>query len=345
MILLAKCFLVLLLEYVLFFLIGTAARRLAFLPSFEGKAPSVLCGFVIYHFVFWCAAYLCKRLQLPFHFVYYFWLAVLLVLPVLLSLVLWKNTAAAFRGLGTAAKKDLPWLLAAALPVLLILFYGTTHGQIDVDSYTYIGEIGTYLHTDALSGFVPGTGGIVHNIRTELRRGFALFGAESACWCRLFSLRAVAYCRYIRAALNYLLYAAALFSCVRIRRPSRDAFLFVTAAFSFLPLFTMNAYQQGSFLLTRGYEGKAWLAGFLPALIFYFGIHYVTEGNAGAFVLLFMANIACLNISASSIYVITPLLAAFILARLIAAKKASDLACALILFLPDFYFILQYLRG
>ena len=58
-----------------------------------------------------------------------------------------------------------------------------------------------------------------------------------------------------------------------------------------------------------------------------------------------MANIACLNISASSIYVITPLLGAFILARLIAAKKASDLACALILFLPDFYFILQYLRG
>ncbi len=342
MIPLLKALLLLFLELNLFFIAGTFLGRLSFVPSLKGAADAVLYGFIAYHFLFWCAAYLCKCLHFPFHIVYYFWLAVLLIVPAAAAVLLYKDTASAYLGAFRGIKDNVLYAALLLIPVAALLVYTVTHGQVDVDSYTYISEIGTFLHTDSLSGFAAATGKPQTNAGAELRRGFALFGAESACWCRLFGLKAVAYCRYVRSSLNVIFLAASLFSCARIWRPLRESCLFTAASLSFVPLFAGTIYQPGAFLLTRGYEGKAWLAGTLIVLTAYFGARCCTEKSAGTFILLFMANIACLNISASAVYVIPPVLAVFMCTRLISRRQIRDLLLSGMVLLPNLYFILQF---
>ncbi len=345
MIELLKAIALYIIELNLFFMIGTLIGRLPFLRSLDNPFANILYGFAAYHCLFWCIAYVCKLRQLPVTIVYFAWLSVLLIIPVVLFIAFSKKTLFAYARLFRECKDNIIYLLPALFALVLVTFYSVTHGQIDLDSVTYIGEISTYLHTDSMTAFDIGTGLPAASGLSNLRRDFSLFGVESACWCRLLSLHPLIYCRCTRAALNFAVYAASLFSCARIWRPAKDAFLFVTAAFSFLPLFTLTIFQQGTFLLHRGYEGKAWLAGCLISMMFYFAVMYSKTGKDGWALLLLTGNIACLNVSGSSVFVIPALIFPILFVNAFASLRVRSLAYMFLIFAPNCWFLLQYIMS
>ncbi|MBQ9881744.1 MAG: hypothetical protein IJM42_03920, partial [Synergistes sp.] len=79
--------------------------------------------------------------QIPFTVVYYAWLSVLLIIPVVLFAAFGKITVRAYAKFFRECRENILYLIPALLAIVLVTFYAVTHGQIDLDSVTFIGEV------------------------------------------------------------------------------------------------------------------------------------------------------------------------------------------------------------
>jgi len=331
---------ILLLQLNIFFIIGNCIRP--FKSDKEKAHPSAafLCaaGFSIYHGLFWIIAYPCALFDFSFSILFIIWTVVLSLLLALMIFYNHKFILNSYLGCFKFVKENPLYVLVFLLFAAFIVFLSTRNGYLDIDSQTYIGEVTTILGTKHIMSINPTTG-LPLTRSLFLRRGCALFGAESAFWCRVFKTHPLIYCKMARAALNPILLFIGTYSLLRIIGfQIENAMLFIILSCPAFLLFDNSGYTNTRFLLHRGYEGKAYLSGTLIVITLLLCINYLREKNALAFLLLMLNEIATISISASSLYLIPPILLAVLGSYIIIKKEWDKIPLTLLLIVPNVVF-------
>ena len=342
-----KTILILFIQINLFLFLGS------FSSSFLSKKDSdsvfigqMICtGFIVYHSFFWMLAFPWALFDLPFKSLAIIWLTIIVILIVLYLFITRNYFLILYRSLFIFVKNNIVYISVSFSFLWLIVFLSTRNGFWDIDSQTYIGEVTTILGTDHIMSINPTTG-LPLARSLFLRRGCSLFGAESAFWCYFFNLHPLIYCKIVRAALNPILLAFGAYSVLRlIHYSAESALIFTIFSCPAFLLFDNSGYTNTRFLLHRGYEGKAYLSGTLIVITILICIIYIRAQSRISFILLLLNEIAALSISASSLYLIPPILISVLGAYIITKKEWNKIPLLLVLIVPNAVFALLQAIG
>lgn len=343
----AKLVFVIILQLNLFLIAGclmvnAAARRT---PCSFSMTCAI--GFAAWHAFFWLLSFPWTLLKWDFKPLCAVWGGLTLFL-ILLALNVKRTRNALldmYRRLFKAALKYWPFVLAALLLVGFTAYYVTVAGFLDIDSQTYIAELTTIVDTNKIGLYNPATGRALSR-RDFLHRGCSMFGAESAFWCAVFKIRPLLYCRYIRAAMDPLLLSTGTYGVARkLGAKTERAFIFVMLSCAGFFLFDNSGYTNMRFMMHRGYEGKAYLTGVLLVFTVLCCAYFLERLDLMGFIVLFLNELATLSISASSLFIIPPLVLAVCGGFFIARKKWKMLPVLLIVMVPNLAFTIMNVVG
>ena len=341
-----KAGLIFFLQFNIFFITG---RSLHFFYNEERgllSSPAISCcvGFIVYHAMFWFIAYPFALFDFSFKILICIWI-IILSLFFFLMITRFRTILKTYQNCIIILKDHALYFFTFFIFASFIVFLSTRNGYLDIDSQTYIGEVTTIIGTNRIMSLNPTTG-LPLARSLFLRRGCAMFGAESAFWCRVFNLHPLIYCKIIRAAMNPVLLFIGSFSALRLFHHSvENALLFTIFSCPAFLLFDNSGYTNTRFLLHRGYEGKAYLSGTLIVITILICIIYIREQSRISFILLLLNEIAALSISASSLYLIPPILISVLGAYIITKKEWNKIPLLLVLIVPNAVFALLQAIG
>lgn len=105
-------------------------------------------------------------------------------------------------------------------------------------------------------------------------------------------------------------------------------------------------FSNASFLLTRGYEGKAVLCNIILPFLFYLGLRMYQEKNGKrVWLLFFMTGVAAIDLTMSSMMTVPVAMSAVILPNLVRKKRWGQIGLYLLAVLPCVLVLGVYLLG
>ena len=212
------------------------------------------------------------------------------------------------------------------------------------DAAYYVGSVTTNLATDSISSFDPYTGKALDFF--NIRYVFSMYPAANAVLCRLTGLHPLVVTKVIlcmmTVVLSYLVYA-------QIGKALLKEKQMVWVLLCFISVVNLNfhtIFSNASFLLTRGYEGKAVLCNIILPFLFYLGLRMYQEKNGKrVWLLFFMTGVAAIDLTMSSMMTVPVAMSAVILPNLVRKKRWGQSRLYLLAVLPCVLVLGVYLLG
>lgn len=212
------------------------------------------------------------------------------------------------------------------------------------DAAYYVGSVTTNLATDSISSFDPYTGKALDFF--NIRYVFSMYPAANAVLCRLTGLHPLVVTKMIlcmmTVVLSYLVYA-------QIGKALLKEKQMVWVLLCFISVVNLNfhtIFSNASFLLTRGYEGKAVLCNIILPFLFYLGLRMYQEKNGKrVWLLFFMTGVAAIDLTMSSMMTVPVAMSAVILPNLVRKKRWGQSGLYLLAVLPCVLVLGVYLLG
>ena len=304
----AKVLIILLLEIIIFYILGTFFYQICFHGKESRATERTITGFLLLQIIFQMCALPCIFLDTTLTVLTRLWMVVI-------GVILCGSVLIARNALSSGIKEIIQYIKVhkgvvffLALVILAVCYYVSINGERNDDSTYYIGLINTTLSMDSMYRFNVYNGFGMESLYA--RRALATFDIHSAVLCKIFDVHPLILTRYGRANLNVLLTAMAtylmgtkLFSKESSALVEKKACTLVMMVFAANFLFAGNIYTSATFLLTRAYEGKAFAGNVLVVFTLYVCFKLIEEFNKDTVVLLLLILWGCLAISTSAIVV------------------------------------------
>lgn len=226
------------------------------------------------------------------------------------------------------------WLLPAAAAVLFQCAAAVLYQDTTADAAYYVGLVSTSVYTGTLERYNPYTGALLKYF--EGRYVFSAYPMHNAVWCKYLSLHPMVQSKVVMSAVNVLMANLVIYQIGKrlFHGGKRQADLMVCLV-CVMQLFSFTIYTPGTFLFTRGYEGKALLANIIFPMVLYCSLWFYQEGRdrrVWAALFLVCAGAACF--SGSSV-ILPAAVSAGILPVLLARRQLRALAPFAVSLLPS----------
>lgn len=306
---------------------------------------TVLFGFIAYYFLFEVISVPMMLLGGKLHVLGYVWAAVIAVLTVssvCFHLGMWrqwgKNKEHFWKG------KSAAFYLMLLLIGIQIYYVAALQENGSADAAYYVGSVTTNLATDSISSFDPYTGKALDFF--NIRYVFSMYPTANAVLCRLTGFHPLIVTKVILSVmtvvLSYLVYAQI---GKRLLKENRAVWILLC----FISIVNLNfhtTFSNASFLLTRGYEGKAVLCNIILPFLFYLGLCLYQEKNEKrAWLLFFLTGVAAIDLTMSSMMTVPVAMSAVILPNLVMKKRWGQIGLYLLAVLPCVLVLGVYLLG
>ena len=308
-------------------------------------AETVLFGFIAYYFLFELISVPMMVLGAKLHLLAWVWaavVAVLVIASICLHLGMWrewrKRSGGFWRG------KTAAFYVMLVLIGIQLYFVAALQENGSADAAYYVGSVTTNLATDSISSFDPYTGKALDFF--NIRYVFSMYPAANAVLCRLTGLHPLVVTKVIlcmmTVVLSYLVYA-------QIGKALLKEKQMVWVLLCFISVVNLNfhtIFSNASFLLTRGYEGKAVLCNIILPFLFYLGLRMYQEKNGKrVWLLFFMTGVAAIDLTMSSMMTVPVAMSAVILPNLVRKKRWGQSGLYLLAVLPCVLVLGVYLLG
>ncbi len=193
------------------------------------------------------------------------------------------------------------WIIPAAAAVLLQCAFGALYQDTTVDAAYYVGMTSTSLYTGTLGRYSPYTGALMKYFQG--RYVFSAYPMHNAVWCRFLSIHPLVQAKTVMCVINVLMANLIVYQIGKqlFQGEKRKADLMVCLV-CVMQLFSYTIYSPGTFLFTRGYEGKALLANVIFPMVLYCSLWiYQDAAGRGAYAALFLVSLSAACFSGSSV--------------------------------------------
>lgn len=197
-------------------------------------------------------------------------------------------------------------VLAGAAVLLLFCYYVSINGQSDEDAMYYIGLVNTTVSTDRIYQYNVYNGEPMSSIYG--RRALVTFEIQSAVLAQIFDLHALLVTRIFRACENVLLTGMSVYLCAeqlyeKQEKKCQKAIQLMIVYFFAALMFADTIYTPAKFLLTRGYEGKAFTGNVIVLFLFHQIIKALRSKNRKACLAVLLVCWGSIAVSASAMLV------------------------------------------
>ena len=237
---------------------------------------TVLFGFIAYYFLFELISVPMMVLGAKLHLLAWVWaavVAVLVIASICLHLGMWREWGK--RSGGFWRGKTAAFYVMLVLIGIQLYFVAALQENGSADAAYYVGSVTTNLATDSISSFDPYTGKALDFF--NIRYVFSMYPAANAVLCRLTGLHPLVVTKVIlcmmTVVLSYLVYA-------QIGKALLKEKQMVWVLLCFISVVNLNfhtIFSNASFLLTRGYEGKAVLCNIILLSVLSWSAHVSGE--------------------------------------------------------------------
>lgn len=343
-----KALLILIIELNIYYMLGYTMGKMKIFPAITSIASRFICGFIGYHFLFWCLAFpqmmmngTLDKLSITWFF----------VMGSIISIIIIRSYKDLWKSYKYFVKRcfELKWyLIFGVMLTLFMVYFVCVNGQTDIDARGYIGEVTSIVDTNQLTGILISNGQKLDSI--AFKRAFAMFGINSAVLCDIFDIHPLIFCRTVRAAMNIILFAIVTFEILTwVFRNYKDRFehaiIVLMLNESFLFLFTNSIYSSSSFMLYRTYEGKAYCSGVLVLLAIFMALKTCTTNNAKWFGMIFITMITAMSISATATFVPPLIVGSIVFAYILVERKWKYVWMLAVSLSPNIIYIVLSITG
>ncbi len=169
-------------------------------------------------------------------------------------------------------KKVTPLLVCVVVLILLEVMFVTLGEHIDDDDAFFVATASTAVQTNSLMKYNPYTGALYESLPS--RYVFAAWPLYLAALSSLtgFHPALIAHMMMpgLMAGTVYLVYALIARDLFPCKEDAQKRNLFLLLIFVILTFFGFSIYTNGTFLLVRGWQGKALVAALIQPALFYF---------------------------------------------------------------------------
>lgn len=306
---------------------------------------TVLFGYITYYFLFELVSVPMMLLGAELRLLTGVWMAVLgviLVYSVCRHHGIWKkwwnNRGCFLKG------KTVSFYLMLLLIALQVYYVAALQENGSADAAYYVGSVATNLATNSISSFDPYTGKALEYL--NIRYAFSMYPAANSVLCSITGLHPLVVTKVVQSAmtviLSYLVYAQIGKALLKEKKQVWIMLCFI----SIVNLNFHTIYSNASFLLTRGYEGKAILSNVILPFVFYLGIRmYQEKKTGGIWLLFFETGVAAIDLTMSAMMIVPVAMGAVILPNIVRSRKWSRLGSLILVTLPCIVVLGIYLLG
>ena len=266
-----KALFLLIFDIVFCFFFGTLINNKIWKKQ-ENPIENTLIGFFAQQAVFQVLALGVYWKTAILHHLSILWMGVVLFVIGMTLLFARTQVKNSVKNLFSVVKKNRRIVLFGLLVMGLTAFYVATHGVADDDAMYYIGLVNTTASTDRIYQYNVYTGEIMSAMYG--RRALVTFEIQSAVYAQVWNLHALLVTRIFRACENVILTGMAVYLCgtqlydKAVDREKKSILLMIFYFF-LLPMFANTIFTPATFLLRRGYEGKAFTANVIAIFVLY----------------------------------------------------------------------------
>ncbi len=233
------------------------------------------------------------------------------------------------------------WITAAAAAVILQCVLAVLYQDTTVDAAYYVGTTSTSVYTGTLGRYSPYTGAPLKNFQG--RYVFSAYPMHNAVWCVLLGLHPLVQSKVVMILINVLFANLVIYhlglSLFKGGKKQADLMVCLVCV---MQLFSYTIYTPGTFLFTRGYEGKALLANLVFPAVVLMGVWYYREQRPAYFAVLTLLSLSGACFSGSSVILPAAVIAA-ILPTLVMRRRFSHLIFLGLSLVPSLIYGILYL--
>ena len=305
MVMIIKAIAVLILEIVIYYIMGTAV-----VDKFHNKVKrnigfQILTGFIAYQILFQVCALPFIWMKRSLTELAYVWAVLVSVLTVAALVKERKQIVRDLFLLRKVISTHRFTALITALAVLIVCWYTSLNGELNDDSLYYIGVVNTTLTTDTMFQYNAYTGMAMPS--HYFRRVLVTFEINAAALCRIFGIHPIILMRVFRGNLNVILTAIAIgLLGTAVFTKEKDAekpAILVCVSMILYFIADRTIYSNAAFFLSRTYEGKAYAGNILIYFMIYLCICLIKTGEKKYLLWIVALIWGCTAISSSAIMV------------------------------------------
>lgn len=305
MVMIIKAIAVLILEIVIYYIIGTAV-----VDKFHNKIKrnigfQILTGFIVYQILFQVCALPFIWMKRSLTELAYVWAVLVSVLTIAALVKERKQIVLDLFLLRKVISTHRFTVLITVIVVLIVCWYTSLSGELNDDSLYYIGVVNTTLTTDTMFQYNAYTGMAMPS--HYFRRVLVTFEINAAALCRIFGIHPIILMRVFRGNLNVILTAIAIgLLGTAVFTKEKDAekpAILVCVSMALYFIADRTIYSNAAFFLSRTYEGKAYAGNILIYFMIYLCICLIKTGEKKYLLWIVVLIWGCTAISSSAIMV------------------------------------------
>ena len=300
-----KAIAVLLLEIVIYYILGTAVTDRFHNRIKKNVGFQTVLGFILYQILFQICAIPFIWMKRSLTELTYVWTVLLAVLTVFAAVKARKQIAEDMHTVGRVLREHRLLSGIVCVIVLLVCWYTSINGELNDDSLYYIGVVNTTVTTDTMFQYNAYTG--IAMPSHYFRRVLVTFEINAAVLCRLFGIHPIILMRIFRGNLNVILTAVTIgligTLVFRKEKTVERSAVFVLISMLLYFIADRTIYTNATFFLSRTYEGKAYAGNVLIYFMIYLCISLIQTGKKQYFLLIGVLIWGCSAISSSAVMV------------------------------------------
>ena len=298
-----KALLLLMFDLVFCFFFGTLINNKIWKKQ-ENPIENTLIGFFAQQVLFQIFALAVYWKTAILHHLSILWTGVILFIIGFTLLTARVHLKRAIQNLIVIVQQNRQIVLLGLFVMGLTAFYVATHGVADDDAMYYIGLVNTTASTDRIYQYNVYTGEIMSAMYG--RRALVTFEIQSAVYAQVWNLHALLVTRIFRACENVILTGFAVYLCgtqlfYKAEKREKKSVLLMIFYFFMLPMFANTIFTPATFLLRRGYEGKAFTANVIAVVVLYQIVRVLRTNQKKEIALLLLICWGSVAISTSAI--------------------------------------------
>lgn len=211
------------------------------------------------------------------------------------------------------------------------------------DAAYYVANVSANVATNTINIYEPFTGTMQEQF--YVRYLFGLYPVHNAVVSQAFKVHPLLLTKTVMSVftilMSYLIYAQI---GKKLFPEKRENVWKLLCFLSVIQFFFHTIYSNSSFLLTRGYEGKAMLANLVLPSVLYFGIClYEKIDDKAVWLMLFCAGVAGVDISMSGMSIVPVAVSAVCLPVILQRRAWKKIGLYLVCMIPSIMILAVYL--
>lgn len=332
------CFLAILLFLIISWIMGNI-----FLILIDDRNENkLLFGFFTYFFLFQVVYFPIMILLHPLSQLTLFWsLAVVLVVAIYIFFIKSKYKKIKVDVNKIKKVSFSPIFYVMIVLILIQVFYSVVNSQSSWDAAFYIPNVVKSISTDTIYVYDGSTG--LKETVINFRYAISSFYIHDAVLGQLLGVHGAIICRWFNTIICHIL------SIILVYKIGKVLFIKTEQAIKLVCLWVMvnfgigTIYFASTFLMSRGYEAKAYCCNvIIPAVIYIFIKIWKNPEKKEYWIELFLVNLSSVPVSASSLLVVPVLNGCLFLGHLFIDRKIKDLKMIILCLLPNIFYLILY---